>query len=67
LALVLVESVLTAVVPSADYEDASEKEDGEISTGAEVTQTSPKTAAIAIRPAPAGSNGRAAYKGNREK
>jgi hypothetical protein len=60
---VLVESVLTAVVPSVEYEDASDKEDGEISTGAEVTKTTEK---IAPRPAPQGSNGKAAYKGDRE-
>jgi len=64
---VLVKSVLTAVVPSVEYEDASDKEDGEISTGAEITKTSPKTTAkIAPRPAPWGSNGKAAYKGDRE-
>jgi hypothetical protein len=60
---VLVESVLTAVVPSMDYEDTSDKKDVEISTGAESTKT---TAKIAPRPAPWGSNGKAAYKGDRE-
>jgi hypothetical protein len=65
---VLLESVLAAVVPSADYVD---KDDGEISADAEVTETSPKTrkttTKIASRPAPWGSKGRASFKGDSAK